>query len=179
MGDARPQGRARTLPDDLARTFVVGPACRFAADLPDAYTVYHGVHWTRVNHGHALVGEIDFAIVNPAGDLLLIEQKSGYLSETPEGLAKHYEKKEKLVPVQMARSAEALRKRLNAQGSNLQEMVAQTRFELAKQLLQSTRLSVAEIAAVLHYSDANVFSRAFRNWAGASPRAWLAQVAYR
>ena len=27
-----------------------------AAGLSDAYTVYHGVHWTRVNQGHALVG---------------------------------------------------------------------------------------------------------------------------
>jgi hypothetical protein len=85
-----------------------------AANLPDAYTVYHGVHWTRVNQGHALVGEIDFAIVNPAGNLLLIEQKSGFLSETPDGLAKQYNKQEKLVSFQMARSAEALRKRLNA-----------------------------------------------------------------
>ena len=84
-----------------------------AANLPDAYTVYHGVHWTRVSQGHALVGEIDFAIVNPAGNLLLIEQKSGYLSETPEGLSKQYAKKEKLVPAQMARSVEALRNRLN------------------------------------------------------------------
>jgi hypothetical protein len=84
-----------------------------AQDLPDGYTVYHGVHWTRVNQGHALVGEIDFAIVNPAGNLLLIEQKSGYLSETPEGLAKQYNKKEKLVSFQMTRSVEALRNRLN------------------------------------------------------------------
>ena len=60
------------------------------------------------------MGEIDFAIVNPAGNLLLIEQKSGYLSETPEGLAKHYAKKEKRVPAQMARSVEALRARLYA-----------------------------------------------------------------
>jgi len=48
---------------------------QLAATLSDAYTVYHGVHWTRVSQGHALVGEIDFAIVNPAGNLLLIEQK--------------------------------------------------------------------------------------------------------
>jgi hypothetical protein len=86
----------------------------FAATLPDTYTVYHGVHWTRVNEGRALVGEVDFAIVNRAGNLLLIEQKSGYLAETPEGLAKQYKRQEKLVAVQMAHSVEALRKRLNA-----------------------------------------------------------------
>lgn len=68
-----------------------------------------------------------------------------------------------------------LRKRLAAEGTGLQELVAQTRFELAKQLLQSTRLSVAEIATVLRYSDPNVFSRAFRAWAGVSAREWRAR----
>lgn len=85
---------------------------RLAADLPDAYTVYHGVHWTRVDRGRAFVGEIDFAIVNPAGDLLLIEQKSGFLSETSDGLTKAYHRGEKRVHVQMAHSVEALRRRL-------------------------------------------------------------------
>ncbi len=87
---------------------------QLASGLSDAYTIYHGVHWTRVHQGHALVGEIDFAIVNPAGNLLLIEQKSGLLNETPDGLAKQYAQQEKLVPMQMARSAENLRARLYA-----------------------------------------------------------------
>ena len=86
---------------------------QLAQGLSDAYTVYHNVHWTRVNQGHALAGEIDFALVNPAGNVLLIEQKSGFLSETPLGLAKQYAKKETLVSVQMIRSAEALRVRLD------------------------------------------------------------------
>ena len=29
-----------------------------ASDLPDTYTVYHGVHWKRVNQGHALIKPI-------------------------------------------------------------------------------------------------------------------------
>jgi hypothetical protein len=85
---------------------------RLADGLPDSYTVYHGVHWTRIQHGHALVGEIDFAVVNPAGRILLIEQKSGFLEETPDGLVKHYPGQEKRVAVQLARSADALRARL-------------------------------------------------------------------
>jgi hypothetical protein len=56
---------------------------QLAATLSDAYTVYHGVHWARVNQGHALVGEIDFAIVSPAGDLLLVEQRSGCIRPLP------------------------------------------------------------------------------------------------
>jgi hypothetical protein len=112
---------AHIIPEGWQQLAVAGAAKReietlaqLAAALPDAYTVYHGVHWTRVSQGHALVGEIDFAVVNPAGNLLLIEQKSGFLSETPEGLAKLYERKEKRIAVQMARSVEALRARLHA-----------------------------------------------------------------
>ncbi len=83
-----------------------------AAALPDSYTIYHGVHWTRVERGFAVFGEIDFVIVNRAGDLLLIEQKTGFLTETPEGLVKDYPGKVKSVAAQMARSADALRHRL-------------------------------------------------------------------
>jgi hypothetical protein len=60
-----------------------------AATLSVAYTLYHGMHWTRVNQNHALVGEIDFAIVIPAGILLLIEQKSGCIRPLPRSPASH------------------------------------------------------------------------------------------
>jgi hypothetical protein len=75
--------------------------------------VYHGVHWTQVERGNtAIYGEIDFAIVGPTGKVLLIEQKAGLLTETPGGLAKKYADKQKNVPSQMARSADALHNRL-------------------------------------------------------------------
>jgi len=85
-----------------------------AEGLPDDHAVYHGVHWTRVNREHALFGEIDFVVVGPTGRLLLIEQKSGFLDETPDGLVKTYAKAAKNVGVQMARSAGHLRERLAA-----------------------------------------------------------------
>lgn len=84
-----------------------------AEGLGDDYSIYHGVHWTRVQQGNfAIVGEIDFAIVGPTGKLLLIEQKSGFLAETPEGLVKRYAQKDKSVPHQLARTADALTQRL-------------------------------------------------------------------
>ena len=110
---------AKVIPEGWREMTAVGAAQReletlavLADGLPDDYTVYHGVHWTRIVHGFALVGEIDFAVVSPAGDLLLIEQKSGFLNETPEGLVKVYAAKEKRVASQMIRSAEALQQRL-------------------------------------------------------------------
>ena len=82
--------------------------------LPDSYAVYHGVHWTRVGGGFSMFGEIDFVVVNPAGAMLLIEQKSGFLKETAEGLVKAYGPKQKSVSVQMARTADAVRSKFSA-----------------------------------------------------------------
>lgn len=69
-----------------------------------------------------------------------------------------------------------LRRRLEAEGKNLQQLINQVRFELAKQLLENTALSVAAIATALSYSDANAFSWAFRTWATLSPTQWRAKA---
>jgi len=65
-----------------------------------------------------------------------------------------------------------LRRHLADEGKSLQQLINQTRFELAQQLLQNTGLSVSEIAVALQYGDPNAFSRAFRNWANLSPSQW-------
>ena len=111
---------AKVFPDGWRELSATGAAerelqtlARLAAGLSDDYTVYHGVHWTQVERGsYAIYGEIDFAVVGPTGKVLLIEQKSGFLTETPGGLAKKYAGKEKNVQSQMARSADALHRRL-------------------------------------------------------------------
>ena len=68
-----------------------------------------------------------------------------------------------------------LRKRLTAERASLQQLVGQTRFELAKQLLENTDLPLSEIASALRYADPAVFSRAFRSWSQTSPREWRAR----
>ena len=110
---------AKVVPEGWRELSATGAAQReletlgvLADGLPDDYTIYHGLHWTRVDKGYALVGEIDFAIVSPAGKLLLIEQKCGFLKETPEGLCKMYSGKEKSIPFQIGRSMDGLHKRL-------------------------------------------------------------------
>lgn len=92
-----------------------------AAALPDAYTVFHGVHWTNVEKGFSAYGEIDFIIVAPSGRILLIEQKSGFLTETDEGLAKKYPgmDKPKLVRNQIMRTVAALLQRFGKDGEAL------------------------------------------------------------
>lgn len=65
-----------------------------------------------------------------------------------------------------------LRRRLREEGKSLRQLINQTRFELAQQLLQNTGLPVSEIAAALQYADASAFARAFNGWAQTSPRQW-------
>ncbi|MET0321781.1 MAG: ATP-binding domain-containing protein [Duganella sp.] len=83
------------------------------ADLP--YRVYHGVHWTNVEQGYSVYGEIDFILVAPNGRLLLIEQKSGFLSETPDGLIRHYEGKPRKVANHILRSIKGLTERFGSE----------------------------------------------------------------
>ena len=111
---------AKVFPDGWRELAATGAAERelqtlaqLANGLGDEYTIYHGVHWTRVEpSNYAIVGEIDFAIVGPTGKLLLIEQKTGLLHETADGLVKKYADKDKRVSFQMARTSEALHDRL-------------------------------------------------------------------
>lgn len=112
---------AKVVPDGWRELAVTGAAQReietlekLAIGLSDDYTVYHAVHWTSLERGHSVYGEIDFVVVNRAGALLLIEQKSGFLEEGPDGLAKRYAEKSRSVSLQMARNVSAFRAKLNA-----------------------------------------------------------------
>ena len=60
------------------------------ASLPNDYTVFHGVHWSKETSAATSFGEIDFVIVNPGGRVLVIEQKNGVLEQGPAGLVKGY-----------------------------------------------------------------------------------------
>jgi archaellum biogenesis ATPase FlaH len=51
------------------------------AQLPDDYTVIHSANWvTRAAQQTSAYGEVDFVIIAPNGQALLIEQKNGALS---------------------------------------------------------------------------------------------------
>ena len=112
---------ANILPDGWRELAVTGAAqreietlTRLATALPDDYSVYHAVHWTNLERGYSVFGEIDFIVMNRAGNLLVIEQKAGFLDETPEGLVKRYPGRVKSVVAQLARNVDALRGKLNA-----------------------------------------------------------------
>jgi hypothetical protein len=87
-----------------------------ASTLADApYRIYHGVHWTNVEKGFSAFDEIDFIIVAPNGRVLLMEQKSGFLNETPDGLVKHYAGKPRKVSNHIMRSIKGLTERFGGE----------------------------------------------------------------
>lgn len=111
---------ARIVPSDWRTLEVTGAAAReietlalLERSLPGFFTVLHGVHWSRIQRGFAVVGEIDFVVIAPSGRILLIEQKSGLLEETTEGLVKRYgSDSRKHVGHQIDRMIDDLRSRL-------------------------------------------------------------------
>ena len=65
-----------------------------------------------------------------------------------------------------------LNRHLNALGTNFRELVDETRFEIARQLLEDTAIEVFQIAEILGYASASAFTRAFRRWSSTTPARW-------
>ena len=65
-----------------------------------------------------------------------------------------------------------LSRRLKGSGMGYRAITNEIRFEIARQLLEDTKVSLAQIAAALGYSEASAFTRAFRRWSGQTPTAW-------
>ncbi len=62
-----------------------------------------------------------------------------------------------------------LGRRLQEIGTTYQAVIDEMRAQMARQLLQDTRTSIARIAAAVGYRDPEVFTRAFRRWTGMTP----------
>ena len=84
--------------------------------LSDAYTLFHSVDWSRGVGPQEQHGEIDIVIVNQAGDVLLVEVKSGDVDFTPEGIFKTYGTQVKNITRQIGLQYGALKSRLEDSG---------------------------------------------------------------
>lgn len=65
-----------------------------------------------------------------------------------------------------------LTRRLNAYGIGFQHLVDESRFEIARQMLEDSAMEVGQIAALLGYAAPGAFTRAFRRWSGNTPAEW-------
>ncbi|MBV8426934.1 MAG: AraC family transcriptional regulator [Hyphomicrobiales bacterium] len=67
-----------------------------------------------------------------------------------------------------------LARRMEREDIKFRALVDDARYEVARHLLADTTLAMSDVAAMLDYSEASAFSRAFRRWSGKTPIAWRA-----
>jgi AraC-like DNA-binding protein len=79
------------------------------------------------------------------------------------------------VAQELGLGARTLQRRLANRGIAFQQLVEDTRRELARHYLRQTKVELNEAAFLLGFEDANSFFRAFQIWEGTSPGEWRAQ----
>ena len=84
---------------------------RLAVALSAEYSVFHGIHWARIDQANPVYGEIDFIVMNRHGRLLAIEQKDAPVTVVRNELVVHYrsQPKPKSVLTQVTRNLNGLR----------------------------------------------------------------------
>jgi AraC-like DNA-binding protein len=78
----------------------------------------------------------------------------------------------KRIGKRLAMSERALQRRLKEHGSSFGELLDAVRAELARAYLKEATVSIGEVGYLLGFDDQSSFSRAFKRWTGASPRAY-------
>ncbi len=81
---------------------------------------------------------------------------------------------EEQVAEQLNISLRSLQRRLRDEQTSYQQLLDETRLDLALQYINRTGLSVAQIAPLLGFSDSSNFNRAFKRWLGISPNRYRA-----
>lgn len=76
------------------------------------------------------------------------------------------------VAQELGLSARTLQRRLTDSGLTFQQVVEETRRELARHYLKQRAVELNEAAFLLGFADANSFFRAFQSWEGTSPGEW-------
>jgi len=80
------------------------------------------------------------------------------------------------VAQELGLSARTLQRRLTDAGITFQQLVEDTRRELAHHYLKQRSVELNEAAFLLGFEDANSFFRAFQGWEGTSPTVWRTRV---
>lgn len=69
-------------------------------------------------------------------------------------------------------SGRTLQRRLSDRGYSYQTLVDESRRELARRLLEETEYPLAQVAFLTGFSEQSAFNRAFKRWAGQTPRSF-------
>ena len=76
-------------------------------------------------------------------------------------------------------SVRTLNRTLAAEGTSYRRLLDQLRLDIAGRHLEDDRVSVAEVAFLLGFSELSAFHRAFKRWTGCTPTAFRARARIR
>lgn len=74
------------------------------------------------------------------------------------------------IAAEIGLSSRTLQRRLAEEGTSLRDLVRRHRSRIVDRLLKDPKTKMTVIAHDVGYADATTFSRAFKNWSGATPR---------
>lgn len=77
-----------------------------------------------------------------------------------------------VIAERLGMSERTLQRRLSDRGFSYQSLVDAARRELAERLLAETSYALAEVAFLTGFSEQSAFNRAFKRWAGETPRSY-------
>jgi AraC-like DNA-binding protein len=80
------------------------------------------------------------------------------------------------IAAKLGMSARTLQRRLGDQGVSFQDLVDESQRRLSERLLRQTTYSMLDIAFMTGFSEQSAFTRAFKRWAGQTPRSYRLQV---
>ncbi len=78
----------------------------------------------------------------------------------------------KSISKRVSMSPRTLQRQLSSEGTSLQKLLDEVRQSLAQQWLSHQRVSIAEVAFALGFSEPAAFHRAFKRWTGKTPTAY-------
>jgi len=76
------------------------------------------------------------------------------------------------IATELGVGSRTLQRRLSDNGHSFQSVVDMARKELAQRLLRETDYSLAEVAFLTGFAEQSGFTRAFKRWAGETPRSY-------
>jgi AraC-like DNA-binding protein len=100
-------------------------------------------------------------------DNLITRVKSAIAKDLPSGSPS-----DDFIAKAVCMTPRTLQRRLAAEGTSFSKLRDAVRRELAEQYIADPSQSLSEISYLLGFSELSAFSRAFRRWTGASPKAY-------
>lgn len=174
-----------------------GGSCRLSYERPPYHQAYESMFGTAVSFGED-ANQLRFrkkhlglpiALSNPVARRVAEEQCEEELRHLQANLTVAGKVRRQLESVRWGRlpgldqvadvlgvSPRTLRRQLSGEGTKFQVILDQVRHGKATSLLETSPLSIDEIADRLGYSDPSNFGRAFRKWEGVSPSSYRASL---